>query len=196
MAYETGCLQAPRVAMFSTQDKTYASKSLGTTSTDNARVIEESLSTVVNFRDRNEVAYDSASSKAPSQQQQQQQKRQEEGRQQQQEAPTPTSHTDSSNGEYQGCYRHSWSELELANVPRVDYEDTSPEGCREHCKAASFAYYALEFGSMCSCGDRLPSDSSLATRADCALPCPNSSLTSLTCGGNWHHAVFSVSHGA
>ncbi|CAN0512983.1 unnamed protein product, partial [Ectocarpus sp. 8 AP-2014] len=58
-------------------------------------------------------------------------------------------------GEYQGCYRHSWSELELANVPLVDYEDTSPEGCREHCKAASFAYYALEFGSMCSCGDRL-----------------------------------------
>ncbi|CAM9605666.1 unnamed protein product, partial [Ectocarpus fasciculatus] len=51
MAYETGCLQAPRVAMFSTQDKTYASKSLGTMSTDNARVIEESLSTVVNFRD-------------------------------------------------------------------------------------------------------------------------------------------------
>lgn len=43
MAYETGCLQAPRVAMFSTQDKTFASKKLGTTSTDNARVIEESL---------------------------------------------------------------------------------------------------------------------------------------------------------
>ncbi|CAM9964766.1 unnamed protein product, partial [Ectocarpus sp. 12 AP-2014] len=197
MAYETGCLQAPRVAMFSTQDKTYASKSLGTTSTDNARVIEESLSTVVNFRDRNEVAYDRASSKTPSpQQQQQQQKQQEEGRQQQQGAPTPTSHTDSSNGEYQGCYRHSWSELELANVPLVDYEHTSPEGCQEHCKAASFAYYALEFGSMCSCGDRFPSNSSLATSADCALPCPNSSLTSLTCGGNWHHAVFSVSHGA
>lgn len=43
MAYEIGCLAAPRVPMFSAKGKTYAGRSLGTATTDNARVIRENL---------------------------------------------------------------------------------------------------------------------------------------------------------
>lgn len=43
MAYDTGCVAAPRVAMFSTPDKTYLGKALGSASTDNVSKIKESL---------------------------------------------------------------------------------------------------------------------------------------------------------
>lgn len=43
MAYDTSCVAAPRVAMFSTPDKTYLGKALGSASTDNVRKIKESL---------------------------------------------------------------------------------------------------------------------------------------------------------
>lgn len=78
--------------------------------------------------------------------------------------PTPNS-----TGTFQGCFRHSWSKVELANVPVIDYEHASRESCRGHCSAAGFLYYALEFGFMCSCGSRLPRESNLATMADCSL---------------------------
>lgn len=70
---------------------------------------------------------------------------------------------------FEGCFRHAWSELELSNVPVIDFYYTSHESCWEHCSAAGFAYYALEFGFMCSCGDRLPEESSMTTREDCDL---------------------------
>ena len=78
-------------------------------------------------------------------------------------------HPPASTGTYQGCFHHSWSEIELANIPVIDYSLASRESCHGHCSAAGFKYYALEFGFMCSCGGKLPPESSMATDADCSL---------------------------
>lgn len=43
MAYDTDCVAAPRVPMFSTPDKSYLGKMLGSESTNNVRKIKESL---------------------------------------------------------------------------------------------------------------------------------------------------------
>ena len=80
-------------------------------------------------------------------------------------SPRPLASTRS----YQGCFRHSWSEIEVSNVPVIDYLSASRESCQGHCSTAGFAYYALEFGFMCSCGSRLPRESSAATDEDCSL---------------------------
>lgn len=82
--------------------------------------------------------------------------------------PSSQSNSDRS---YQGCYRHSWAEFELANNPIVHFSNTSRESCREHC-VDDFAYYALEFGFICSCGSSLPDESRMATKSDCSLVRP------------------------
>ncbi|CAM9661323.1 unnamed protein product [Scytosiphon promiscuus] len=191
MAYETGCLTAPRVPMFSAKGKKYAGRSLGTKTTDNARVIRESLTTVVNFRDQ--VVVPTAAADDPSQKagDTNQAPQPEEDQQQEEVVITPTSEGDSSSNTYQACYRHSWSDFQLGNIPIIDYMHTSRSTCRAHCSAAGFAYYVLEFGFMCSCGDNLPDESSAVTSASCSLPCADS-LTGHTCGGNWHQEVFSI----
>lgn len=43
MAYESGCAAAPRVNLFSNPDMEYAGKSQGTSTANNARVIQESV---------------------------------------------------------------------------------------------------------------------------------------------------------
>ena len=42
MAYESGCVSAPRVNIFSNPDKKYANVAQGSTTEDNARVIRQS----------------------------------------------------------------------------------------------------------------------------------------------------------
>lgn len=43
MSYAAGCTLAPRVNVFSTPLKTYAGKVQGTTTADNARVLNEAM---------------------------------------------------------------------------------------------------------------------------------------------------------
>lgn len=76
---------------------------------------------------------------------------------------------DLSSSTHQVCYSHSWSDVQLQNVPIIDYEHTSRSTCRAHCSASEFAYYALEFGFICSCGDKLPDESRAVTNAACSL---------------------------
>ncbi|CAM9178039.1 unnamed protein product, partial [Laminaria digitata] len=92
---------------------------------------------------------------------------------------------------YEGCFRDTWYGLELANMPMDDYTDASHDTCMQHCDAAGYAYYALEFGFGCSCGNHLPEASTKAPDDECSVPCTSSS-TAENCGGNWHLAVFSV----
>lgn len=44
----------------------------------------------------------------------------------------------------------------MANIPVIDYKHANPESCETHCENAGYAYFALEFGFMCQCGDFLP----------------------------------------
>lgn len=50
-----------------------------------------------------------------------------------------------------------------------DYTDTSHETCKQHCDAAEYAYYALEFGFGCSCGNQLPEASTKAPDEECSV---------------------------
>lgn len=70
---------------------------------------------------------------------------------------------------YEGCFRDTWFGLELANMPMDDYTDTSHETCKQHCDAAEYAYYALEFGFGCSCGNHLPEASTKAPDDECSV---------------------------
>lgn len=46
---------------------------------------------------------------------------------------------------------------------------TSSQGCFKHCNAAGFAYFGLEFGFLCACGNMLPSTSLMVADDQCSM---------------------------
>eukprot|EP00904_Undaria_pinnatifida_P009471 jgi/Undpi1/5654/HiC_scaffold_2.g00928.m1 len=211
MAYESGCAAAPRVNVFSNPDIEYAGKSQGTSTANNARVIQESVSTVANFRtavantdQASKTTYDGSS---PSPSTPTGPATPVPGSQNANASPTANSATGkeeksqeaastaagaSAPKGYEGCFRDTWYGLGLANMPMDEFGETSHDSCKQHCDSADYAYYALEFGFGCSCGNELPEESTKVPDDACNLPC-TSSTKAENCGGNWHLAVFSVS---
>lgn len=70
---------------------------------------------------------------------------------------------------YEGCFRDTWYGLGLANMPMDEFGETSHDSCKQHCDSADYAYYALEFGFGCSCGNELPEESTKVPDDACNL---------------------------
>lgn len=54
----------------------------------------------------------------------------------------------------------------IKNTPRPP--STVSQVCEEHCRTADYDYFALEFGFMCSCGNRLPKQELVAEDSECS----------------------------
>lgn len=49
------------------------------------------------------------------------------------------------------------SRLQTSHMPVTDYDNMSIQACKANCaNPGDFEYYALAFGSMCSCANDLP----------------------------------------
>lgn len=70
---------------------------------------------------------------------------------------------------YVGCYRDSEDNTEMSYLLVEDYAHTTIDVCRTHCERAGFAYFALEFGYMCQCGNQPPPEHLRANNARCML---------------------------
>lgn len=54
-------------------------------------------------------------------------------------------------------------------MPVVDYVHATHESCNVHCFDAGYAYFALELGYLCQCGNVLPDPSREADSEMCDL---------------------------
>eukprot|EP00904_Undaria_pinnatifida_P002945 jgi/Undpi1/12651/HiC_scaffold_6.g02319.m1 len=200
MAYESGCVSAPRVNIFSNPDKKYANVLQGSATENNARVIRQSASPggsspgtglVVNAKATSQPTTFPSSSTTSSPGNDDDEQEEESTSMSDDGSRTSPSPTTAVGGHYEGCYNETLSDFEMANIPVIDPQFTTQESCDVHCEDAGYAYFALEFGFLCQCGDVLPDPERAVGDDLCDLPCANPG-TNRTCGGNWHSAIFVV----
>ncbi|TVY48617.1 WSC domain-containing protein [Lachnellula occidentalis] len=75
---------------------------------------------------------------------------------------------------FQGCYTEGTGVRALAGTSFYNYTDMSLEMCSSNC--AGFAYWGVEYGGECYCGNSLDATSTLAAIGDCSFTCPGSDV--------------------
>ncbi|CAM9482761.1 unnamed protein product [Ectocarpus fasciculatus] len=175
MAYSSGCPSTPRVDVFSNPDKTYANHIQGTEEENNARVLNEAMATVVNFRE--------STTPTPGNQ------------------ITTSIYPEALKNKWmkrKGCFQdkkndrvmHARTKMEA--IPGKTIGMTR-ENCMAYCHnhAKNYKFFGVENGDECYCRNGSKYNRH-GVSSKCSTKCTGDSTK--TCGGTYAIEVFKIKH--
>ncbi|CAM9226026.1 unnamed protein product [Ectocarpus sp. 4 AP-2014] len=176
MAYSSGCPSTPRVNVFSNPDFTYANQRQGTENANNARVLNEAMSTVVNFRE--------STTRTP-------------------EPVTTSIYPEALTDKWmkwKGCFQDKVDDRVMhagTSMPAIEWEtigmtrDNCMAYCHNHTK--NYKFFGVENGKQCFCrnGSKYKRHGELDPSM-CSTKCAGDRTK--TCGGSDAIEVFKIKH--
>ena len=74
-----------------------------------------------------------------------------------------------------------------SRVLPVDFgssSDNSPQYCRKKCRSQEYAFYGVEYGRQCFCGNTPPAQSEVVADSQCGYKCPADSTSKAAAAGD------------